>query len=83
MVEDVKRVYIGKRGQITLPKEIRERWDVESGDVLEAKIKEDELVIKRKVDPLEKGKELQLNLGLSEKEFKSFLRKMKTAQYLG
>ncbi|MDI6860381.1 MAG: AbrB/MazE/SpoVT family DNA-binding domain-containing protein [Methanocellales archaeon] len=73
--------YVGKRGQVTLPKVIREEWGIEEGDTLTIEIQEDELIIKRKVDPMKKGEELRLGMRMSEKEFKRFRDEMEKAEY--
>ncbi|MDI6640467.1 MAG: AbrB/MazE/SpoVT family DNA-binding domain-containing protein [Methanocellales archaeon] len=73
--------YVGKRGQVTLPKVIREEWGIEEGDTLTIEIQEDELIIKRKVNPMKKGEELRLGMRMSEKEFKRFRDEMEKAEY--
>lgn len=47
---------VGKRGQITIPKEIREKEDIKGGDEVKIIEKDGELVIK-KLDDREKLKE--------------------------
>jgi AbrB family looped-hinge helix DNA binding protein len=37
---------IGKKGQVTIPKEIREKFGLREGDRVSFEIKEDEIVIK-------------------------------------
>ncbi|MFW5902849.1 MAG: AbrB/MazE/SpoVT family DNA-binding domain-containing protein [archaeon] len=41
---------IGARGQITIPKQIREKKNIKKGDEFEVREEEDKLVLKKKVD---------------------------------
>ena len=55
-MSDTKIRKVGKRGQITIPKEIREKEDIKGGDEVKIIEKDGELVIK-KLDDREKLKE--------------------------
>ena len=55
-MSDTKIRKVGKRGQITIPKEIREKEDIKGGDEVKTIEKDGELVIK-KLDDREKLKE--------------------------
>lgn len=80
-IKNIGKWYVGKRGQVTLPKAIREEWGIEEGDTLRIDIQEDELIIKRKVDPMRKGEEHRLGMRMSEKEFKRFRDEIERVEY--
>ncbi len=58
---------VGKRGQITIPKEIREKENIDGGDKVEVVDREGEIVIK-KVDRTEELKEAYQNMAEQSKE---------------
>ena len=46
---DAKRRTVGERGQVTIPKELRERFGIEGGDEVEIHEEDGKLVIERPV----------------------------------
>ena len=58
---------VGKRGQITIPKEIREKEDIKGGDEVKIIEKDGELVIK-KLDDREKLKEAYQKMAEQNRE---------------
>ncbi len=58
---------VGKRGQITIPKEIREKEDIKGGDEVKIIEKDGELIIK-KLDDREKLKEAYQKMAEQNRE---------------
>ncbi len=58
---------VGKRGQITIPKEIREKEDIQGGDEVKIIERDGELIIK-KLDDREKLKEAYQKMAEQNRE---------------
>ena len=66
-MSDTKIRKVGKRGQITIPKEIREKEDIKGGDEVKIIEKDGEFVIK-KLDDREKLKEAYQKMAEQNRE---------------
>ena len=58
---------VGERGQVTIPKDIREREDIRGGDKVEVIEKDGEIII-RKIDKTEELKEAYQKMGGQSKK---------------
>ena len=58
---------VGERGQVTIPKDIREREDIRGGDKVEVIEKDGEIII-RKIDKTEELKEAYQKMGEQSKK---------------
>lgn len=69
---------VTSKGQVTIPKKIREKLGIESGSEINFIIKGDEVVLLPKTDkPLEQMKELRTEIHFSEKDVQEMIRESK------
>ena len=54
------------KGQVTIPKEVRERLQVHAGDLIAYEFQEDGLVVVRKVEPFDAGWHRALSTTLAD-----------------
>jgi antitoxin PrlF len=54
------------KGQVTIPKEVRERLQVQAGDVIAYEFQEDGLVVVRKIEPFDAGWHRALSATLAD-----------------
>jgi len=74
-VPSIYKVKVGKQGRLVLPKEVREAYNVDTGDEVTIIVKKDELTMhihKIPEDPLEDLSQLSkmVSIGLSSKDLK-------------
>jgi AbrB family looped-hinge helix DNA binding protein len=74
-VSSIFKARVGKQGRIVLPKEVRDAYEMKTGDEITIILKEDELTIhlhKVPEDPLEDLTQISetVSIGLSAKELK-------------
>ena len=69
---------VTSKGQVTIPKEIRERLALERGERVSFELTETGTVVLRKVgDPLEELRDLRGEIGFSEPDIESMQRESK------
>ena len=75
-----EKATITSKGQITIPKEIREYLDLKEGEEIIFIKRSDEVAIRPKIkDPIRKLRELRKQISFSEKEIDSMIRESKKA----
>ena len=71
---------ITSKGQVTIPKEIREHFGWKDGEKIVFLERENEVVIRPKIkDPVKKLRELRKQIRFSEKEIDDMIRESKKA----
>jgi AbrB family looped-hinge helix DNA binding protein len=68
-VVKLSRVRVKRKGQVTIPKEIRNKFGIEEGTILEIRIEDNKIVLKP-LPPLEPGNPV------GEEEFKKILSEL-------
>jgi AbrB family looped-hinge helix DNA binding protein len=68
-VVKLSRVRVKRKGQVTIPKEIRNKFGIEEGTILEIRIEDHKIVLKP-LPPLEPGNPV------GEEEFKKILNEL-------
>jgi AbrB family looped-hinge helix DNA binding protein len=68
-VVKLSRVRVKRKGQVTIPKEIRNKFGIEEGTILEIRIEDNKIVLKP-LPPLEPGNPV------GEEEFKKILNEL-------
>ena len=69
---------VTSKGQVTIPKEIRERLALERGEKVSFELTEDGDVVLRKIaDPLDELRDLREEIGFSERDIESMQRESK------
>ena len=71
---------ITSKGQLTVPKEMRDYFGLKDGEKVIFLMRENEIAIKPKIkDPVRKLRELRKQIRLSEKEIDAMIRESKKA----
>lgn len=78
MTSTTREATITSKGQVTIPKEIRERLALERGEKVSFELTEDGRVVLRKTgDPLDELRDLREEIGFSERDIASMRRESK------
>lgn len=70
---------ITSKGQITIPKKLRDRFNLEEGTKITFMVEENEIIMMPEEDPLERLKRLRKKIKFSEKDLQEMIAESKKA----